>query len=135
MKAADDYKKAAMIFQHGNAPEHFYQAFVWARTALRLGDESAQHLLSLSLDRFLVRSGDKQLFGSQAAKTDGQCWCLYPIEDWFTDKERKARGARTLQEQKAWLNTLNVQENCPALECAMELKPVRQGEFPEFSGI
>lgn len=132
LKAADDYKKAAMIFQHGNAPDHFYQAFVWARTALRLGDESAQHLLNLSLDRFLVRSGYKQLFGSQAAKGDGQCWCLYPIEASFTDEERKARDAKSLQEHKAWLNTLNALENCPVLECAMELKPVKQGEFPEF---
>lgn len=28
LKSADDYNKAALIFQHGTIPEHYYQALI-----------------------------------------------------------------------------------------------------------
>ncbi len=132
-KSGEDYEKAAMIFQHGNIPEHFYQAFIWAKTAMRLGNLKAQHLMNLSIDRFLVNSGFKQLFGSQATKVaDKECWCLYQVESSFTDQERLSRKGKSLIEQISWLKTLNQDKNCPLWECSMELKPVAKNSFPEF---
>jgi hypothetical protein len=133
LKSADDYKKTALIFQHGVIPEHFYQAFLWATMAVRLGDKSALQLANLSIDRFLVNSGFKQLFGSQALKpSNGPCWCLYPIEASFTDQDRRARSAKPVAAQLEWLKTLNADARCPEVYCAMELKPVAKDDFPEF---
>ena len=133
LKSPDDYKRSALIFQHGNIPEHFYQAFVWARTALRMGDESARYLMSLTTDRFLVNSGYKQLFGSQAMKpNDSACWCLYPVESSFTDEDRLAQKAKSLAEQIEWLIALNHRDDCREWECKMDLKSLSKSDFVEF---
>jgi hypothetical protein len=132
-KSAADYKNAAIIFQHGLVPENYYQSFIWAKTAARLGDTEAQHLVNLAIDRFLVQSGFKQLFATQAIKqNDNKCWCLYPVESSFSDTERKIKTGKYLSEQIEWLNTLNKKNTCAEWECSMKLKPVTKSEFPEF---
>jgi hypothetical protein len=111
LRTADDYKKAALIFQHGTIPEYFYQAYIFAKNAYRLGDPDGQHLAKLAIDRFLIHSGYKQVFGSQATKrSDMSCWCLYPLETSFSEEFRKSKGGKTLAEQIEWLKTLNKNE-------------------------
>lgn len=133
LKSANDFKKAGIVFQHGNVPEHFYQAFLWFNRAVKLGDKNAQHLVNLSIDRFLINSGHKQLFGLQAIKpSNGKCWCLYPTESSFSDEERVKRNSKTMDQQVEWLKKLNQTENCPNTECAMKLKAVSKADFPEF---
>lgn len=39
-KIASDYASAATVYQHGKTPDHYYQAFVWANEAVKLGDQS-----------------------------------------------------------------------------------------------
>lgn len=132
-KTSDDYKKAALIFQHGNVPDHYYQSFIWSRFALRLGDESARNLVNSSIDRFLIHSGFRQLFGTQAhMPLNADCSCLYPVESSFSDDDRTLRQAKTLYEQIEWLKELNKDNLCPNWECYIDLKPVTQDEFPEF---
>ena len=38
-KTAKDYSAASLIFQHGDTPDHYYQA-LWANRAVELGDIS-----------------------------------------------------------------------------------------------
>jgi len=57
LSKAGDFANAALIFQHGDVPEHFFQAYVWAHRAVELGDEAAGELVGLALDRYLVRTG------------------------------------------------------------------------------
>ena len=37
LKTSKDYLAAALIYQHGDRPAHYYQAYVWANTAVGLG--------------------------------------------------------------------------------------------------
>lgn len=36
---AEDFAAAALVYQHGDVPEHYLQAFMWAKRAVELGDE------------------------------------------------------------------------------------------------
>src|SRR5689334_3820265 len=44
-KSASDYASAALVFQHGTTADHFYQAFLWALQAVKLGDNSQRWLV------------------------------------------------------------------------------------------
>ena len=66
LKTPRDYLNAALIYQHGEVSDHYYQAFIWANRALSLGDDKASQFVALTIDRYLVSIGHKQLFGSQA---------------------------------------------------------------------
>ena len=65
---ANDYAAAALIFQHADSsnPDHFFQTFLWAKKAVELGDSKQKWLAAAGIDRFLVNTGHRQLFGTQA---------------------------------------------------------------------
>lgn len=42
-KSADDYTEAALIYQHGDVLEHYYQAFIWSKNNAIIS--SSSHLL------------------------------------------------------------------------------------------
>jgi hypothetical protein len=134
LKSAKDFGYAAWIFQHGTKAEHFFQAFVWVKQAIKLGDDTKASLRNYIIDRYLVNIGYKQLFGTQAKKLDirDECWCLYPTEPTFSDGERLKNKAEPISEQKKWLLHLNKNRSCPDKECAIDLKNVKKGEFPDF---
>ena len=104
-KTAADYAHAAMIYQHGIVPDHFYQTFIWSQRAVELGDPSQKHLMALGVDRYLMNLGQKELFGSQAKKInfDDLCWCLAPIEPSFPESVRQEYLGKTKADQFAWL--------------------------------
>ena len=52
-----DFSAAALIFQHGPSVDHNFQAYIWAKKALELGDTSRPELIAEGIDRFLVRQG------------------------------------------------------------------------------
>ena len=66
-KSAEDYAAASLIYQHGDSPDHFFQAFIWALRAVQLGDFQQKSLVAMTVDRYLISSGKKQLFGTQAS--------------------------------------------------------------------
>jgi hypothetical protein len=135
-KTAGDYANAAMVFQHGDQdfPDHSYQTFIWAKRAVDLGDATQKHMMALGLDRYLVNSGQKQLFGSQARKInlDDPCWCLQPIEESFPDSMRVEYSGRSKVEVLNWLKQMNGNNNCPVPECKIDLKPTPKGSVPGF---
>ncbi len=85
---ASDYASAAIIYQHGVTADHYYQAFVWSNRAIKLGDLSQRWLAAASLDRYLVKIGHKQLFGTQISKGDDGIWCIQPVEPTFPEPLR-----------------------------------------------
>ncbi|MGH8537891.1 MAG: hypothetical protein ACREXM_15890 [Gammaproteobacteria bacterium] len=92
-------------------------------------------MMALGIDRYLVNMGQKQLFGSQAAKPDFKpdtCWCLQKVEDSFPDKLRKEYTGKTLTEAFDWLKELNEGKTCPNTECSADLKPPPKGTVPGF---
>jgi len=134
LSGSEDYKSAAMIFQHGNHPDHFFQAFVWAKKSFDLGDTSQKKIVALAADRYLVSMGQKQLFGSQAfkAQTMGSCFCIQPIEENFPDNIRVEYTGKTSQQALDWLDTLNSGHDCPKQECDTKLKPTPKGSLSGF---
>ena len=133
---AEDFAAAALVYQHGDVPEHYLQAFMWAKRAVELGDEKQKRLMGLAIDRYLVNISHKQLFASQATKTDvsnpNSCWCLQQIEPSFPDSLRKEIANKTFKEAFDWLEELNKGTNCPNIECTQELKPSPKGTVPGF---
>jgi hypothetical protein len=84
LRTAADFAAAALVYQHGDVPEHFLQTYIWAKRSVELGDKSQQRLMAKGIDRYLVNTGRKQLFASQALKRfDDNCWCLYAVEPTF----------------------------------------------------
>jgi hypothetical protein len=132
---AQDYAAAALVYQHGDVPEHFFQTFMWAKRAVELGDLTQQRMMALGIDRYLVNIGKKQLFGSQATKdglTAEACWCLQQVEESFPDDIRKNQTGKNLQEALEWVQDLNTGKSCPNQQCTKELKPSQKGTVPGF---
>lgn len=128
-----DYLAASLIYQHGEVSDHYYQAFVWANRAFELGDLTAQYLVALTIDRYLVSIGKKQLFGSQTyAEHLGGCYCMQPIEESFTDELRKNYHFPTREEQYQWLVSYNGGKDCSNSDCENSLKPTPKGSVPGF---
>ncbi|MEN9722446.1 MAG: hypothetical protein RJB38_432 [Pseudomonadota bacterium] len=135
LKSAPDFGAAALIFQHGAVPEHFFQAFLWSKRAVELGDPSQKKMMAMALDRYLINSGQKQLFGTQAFSLlqNTSCWCLQPVERAFSDKTRLEYLGRTLSDSIKWVENLNQGKACPKdVECAMVLRPTPAGTVPGF---
>jgi hypothetical protein len=131
-QTAADFSAAALVYQHGNAPEHFFQTFIWSKRAVELGDPSQKRMMGLGLDRYLVNTGRKQLYASQASKpNEKSCWCLEPVEKTFPDANRKAQTDRSLKEAFQWVDELNKNTSCPAAqECEKPLANTPEGSIP-----
>jgi hypothetical protein len=132
---ASDYSAAALVYQHGDIPDHFFQTFIWSKRAVELGDLTQKRTMALGIDRYLVNIGQKQLFGSQAFLADFKpetCWCLQQIETSYPDNLRKDLAGKSLSEAFDWLKELNAGKTCPIRECATHLKPSPKGTVPGF---
>jgi hypothetical protein len=128
-----DYAAAALVFQHGDQPDHYFQTYIWSKRGVELGDQSQKRLMVLGVDRFLVNTGRKQLFATQASRPlDSQCWCLQPVEPSFPDEMRKDFNAKPLKEALEWIDSINAGAGCPrATQCAgSNLSPAPQGSVP-----
>ena len=62
---ADDYFHAALVLQHGDAPEHFLLAHVLATVAAFKGHKTGKWLSAAALDRYLASLKQDQFFGTQ----------------------------------------------------------------------
>jgi len=135
MKEARDFAAAALVYQHGDVPEHYFQTFLWAKRAVDLGDDSQKRLMALGIDRYLVNIGHKQLFASQASIPPGdKCWCLEQVEESFPEQRRKEIAGMTLKEALEWVNSLN--SNIPECQgpkqCVKPLAPSPLGTVPGY---
>lgn len=114
LKDKDDYFTAAVVFQHGSLPEHYMQATLYANKSAALGHPAAESLRLLTIDRYLMSLGYKQIFGSQVTapaafkqvESDKDTIpCLWPIEDTIDLVEDYEFGTReyriTLRENLA----------------------------------
>ena len=137
LTTAKDYLAAALIYQHGNIPDHFYQTYIWAARAAKIGGneaeiKSAKELVALAIDRYLVSLGNKQLFGTQfhSASSENPRVCMSQVEPSFPDALRKEYLGQSLHERSLQNFALfNKGKNCPNVECSKNLKPTPKGTF------
>ncbi len=118
LNTAADYKAASLIYQHGESPEDYLRSYNWSKQGIAMGDLSQKSMMAMSLDRYLVKSGIKQLFGTQATKSAGSpCWCIEPIEEKFSDEKRLEYTGKRIKDQEFWVNQLNAGKDCKTLQC------------------
>lgn len=99
-----DYYNAALILQHGQAPEDFLLAHEFCIVAISRGknDRDAKWLAAASEDRFLMRIGRPQRFATQyRADPVTAPFRLYKVDEGVTDELRRALEVPSLKEAKA----------------------------------
>lgn len=80
LHTAKDYEEAAFVFQHGDSPQDYLLAHTLAMVAVSKGDPTAIWIAAATLDRYLEKIGQKQIFGTQTA-TDAQGhWTQEPYD-------------------------------------------------------
>ncbi len=110
LHSADDYFYAGMVMQHGDKPDDFLMAHVLAAASLRLGREKSAWLAAASLDRYLMKIGQAQIFGSQfnnVQSADPSQWTNQPYNDKLVcDDLRKIYYQPTFEETEKRLQLL-----------------------------
>ena len=132
-KTSKDYTAAALVFQHGVVPDHYYQAYLWSKKALDLGDQTQKMMVANAIDRYLMSLGYKQIFGAQSYRNGPHgCHCLGPTESKFPDKTRIRVCGRSLKDRIRSLRDENKSDSSCAdvLYCDTDLKVPPKGLFP-----
>lgn len=117
LRHSADYLHAAMVYQHGGAPEFYRQAQLWALKALELDPANAQArwLACAAEDRWLHNTGRAQVWGTQFWRPNGAGpWTMEPFDRTAkSDAERRAMGVRTLAESELRLAEMNKKQSAP----------------------
>jgi hypothetical protein len=108
LKEADDYFRAALVFQHSSETADYGQAHRWCLKALELDPDlpSARWLAAATEDRFLMDQGKPQRYGTQYRKVAGK-WILWEVDPAVTDEERAKWEVPTLAEARQRAETMN----------------------------
>jgi hypothetical protein len=94
-----DHFHAAWVMLCGETQGHYSMARMLARRATELGEERAWTLRAMSWDRWLVKSGHPQRFGTQIIKQDGR-WSLGEVDPKITDLDRALYAVPPLYVQR-----------------------------------
>lgn len=101
LNTADDFYHAAYVFQHGNEAEDCLKAHALAVVATARGKQEAVWIAAATLDRYLQRIGQPQIYGAQFQHPQGQKWTQEPYRrDLLSDPLRQASGVPPLEEQE-----------------------------------
>jgi hypothetical protein len=109
LKTANDYFNAAMLHQHGIAPDDFLQARALALRAAEMdpANARAKWLAAAAQDRYLRSIGKPQIYGTQFKQIDG-VWQLEPVdESAVTDEERAKWNVPPLADAKRRAAAMN----------------------------
>ncbi len=99
LRAAEDFRLAALVFQHGSEPRDFLYAHTLALVALAKGDRTASWIAAASLDRYLLSIKQPQIFGNQF---DFEGRLQGPLDrELVSDPLRRALGVPALADQEA----------------------------------
>jgi hypothetical protein len=101
LTSADDFYHAAYVFQHGDKAEDFLKAHALAVVAVARGKQEATWIAAATLDRYLQRIGQPQIYGTQFRHPPGETWTQEPYSrDLLSDSVRRASGVPPLAAQK-----------------------------------
>jgi hypothetical protein len=138
LQRGEDFRHAALVFQHGNSPEHYYQAWYFASRAVALGDEQAKWLVPRAIDRYFLNTGYKQLFGTNlvtpflwGSQGDDSYLCLWPVEESLSDEVRSQYAVQPLDEiREQYADAENSALNPQTNECPVNAEAPPKGMFP-----
>src|SRR6266851_5933999 len=98
LQAPEDYFHAAMVFQHGETLEDFWQAHNLAGRGAELGHPNCRWLTAAAYDRWLMNQGKPQRYGTQYTARDDEPYRLWDVDPTTTDEERAAWNVPSLAE-------------------------------------
>lgn len=99
-----DYYHAAMLFHHSDTVRDLALAVTLSMISMNMGNNDGKWLYARALDRFLLKIGQPQKFGTQFDLSEGK-WVLCIHNKDTTDEERKQYDVPTLDHQ------LNIRAN------------------------
>jgi hypothetical protein len=122
VKTAEDYYNAALIMQHGQAPDDFRLAFSLATVSATMDPESqgfqpayktSKWLKAAAWDRLMMNLNKPQWYGTQFQRKDGSAkWEFYALDEAaVSDDERKSLGVMTREQALAKLAEMNKTSN------------------------
>jgi hypothetical protein len=105
LRTGADWFHAALILQHSSEADDYLLAHEMCIAAVAKGEMDAKWLAAASEDRFLMKIGRKQRFGTQYEPADepGK-FRLAPTDPQVTDDLREVLGTPSLAEAKATAN-------------------------------
>ena len=102
LNTADDYYRAAFIFQHGGSPQDYLMAHALAVAATAKGHPEGAWIAAASLDRYLQNIGQKQIYGTQYLTPNGGATTQDPYDRTLVpDALRQAVGVPNQVDQEA----------------------------------
>ena len=104
LRAGEDFRLAALVFQHGSEPRDFLFAHALALVAMAKGDRSASWIAAASLDRYLQSIDRPQMFGTGFAP-DGRSQGSFD-RDLVSDAIRRELNVPALAEQRQVMEQL-----------------------------
>jgi hypothetical protein len=101
LHTAEDYRGAALVFQHGSQPDDYLLAHSLAVVAASKGDKIGLWLTAATLDRYLQSQKQPQIYGTQYLTIENTPTTQDPYyKSLITDEIRKQLRVPTLEEQE-----------------------------------
>ncbi|MET3709565.1 hypothetical protein ABIC65_000245 [Sphingomonas trueperi] len=103
LRSGDDYYAAAYVFQHGSTADDYLLAHSLALAAVANGKKDATWIAAATLDRYLQKIGQKQIYGTQFISVKATGPTMEPYDRTLVpDGLRKVLGVpeRKLQDER-----------------------------------
>ncbi|WP_440978249.1 DUF6624 domain-containing protein [Sphingomonas pseudosanguinis] len=100
LNTAEDYYRAAFIFQHGSKSADYLLAHSLAMAAVARGKTEANWIAAATLDRYLMQIGQPQIYGTQYSRSREAGPTMDPYDrSLIPDSVRTALGVPVQAEQ------------------------------------
>lgn len=115
LHSGDDFSRAAFVFQHGTGTDDILVAHTLAMIATARGKPEAAWIAAASLDRYLMRIGQPQIYGTQFMSPPGQPTTQEPYNRaLISDALRAALGVPPQAEQEQRRAEIEASYRAPA---------------------
>jgi hypothetical protein len=78
LHTGEDFEDAAFIFQHGDTADDYLLTHTLASLAVAKGRTSAHEIMTKTLDRYLQKIGQPQIYGTQSHRHADGPWIQEP---------------------------------------------------------
>jgi hypothetical protein len=107
LHSGKDFEEAAFVFQHGDTPDDILLAHTLSLAAIAKGDSEAIWISAATLDRYLMRTGQKQIYGTQFVNPDQKGWSQEPYDrSLISDALRNALRVPSQAQQQTQLDVI-----------------------------
>jgi hypothetical protein len=125
LQTGDDFWHAAFVFQHGGDADSYLLAHTLATLAIARGRTGATWIAAASLDRYLQKIGQKQIYGTQYRMPGAEPATQEPYDrELVSDALRQILGVPVHAEQEKRLGEFEAQRRA-AREAAANAAPPR----------